>query len=196
MTLIGPINHQPQSIRHWSAESLLHLAFSLDLTIYLNLAEKIRWSLIKSNTLPDTGFCSAKAQIHSANPLSGATLGKPFAECYTRQRAHDKFLVGKMVFAECFLSSTRQRLCWMPNIRQRWKWKNPKKEDFFFRRLPSASAHPPFFHDIFRAKFKSVTSLSHTSLNHYITPSLYLYCVSVPHILYQITYKLIIWAPK
>jgi hypothetical protein len=39
------------------------------------------------------------------------TLGKAFAECHTRQRAHDNILAGKGVFAECFLSDTRQRLC-------------------------------------------------------------------------------------
>jgi hypothetical protein len=36
-------------------------------------------------------------------------LGKGFAKCYTRQRVHGKKFVGKDLFAECFLSDTRQR---------------------------------------------------------------------------------------
>jgi len=36
-------------------------------------------------------------------------LGKAFAECGTRQRTHGKNLIGKALFAECFLSGTRQR---------------------------------------------------------------------------------------
>ena len=39
------------------------------------------------------------------------TLGKAFAECHTRQRPHGKISAGKAVFAECYFSSTRQRLC-------------------------------------------------------------------------------------
>jgi len=42
------------------------------------------------------------------------TLGKAFAECYTRQRALGKQLIGKDLFAECTLSGTRQRLCRVP----------------------------------------------------------------------------------
>jgi len=38
-------------------------------------------------------------------------LGKGFAECRTRQRPLAKICVGKELFAECHLSSTRQRLC-------------------------------------------------------------------------------------
>jgi hypothetical protein len=37
------------------------------------------------------------------------TLGKAFAECYTRQRRLDKQCIGKAFFAECFFSGTRQR---------------------------------------------------------------------------------------
>jgi len=44
------------------------------------------------------------------------TFGKVFAECHTRQRAHGKILVGKEVFAECFLSGTQQRLCRVPTL--------------------------------------------------------------------------------
>jgi hypothetical protein len=39
------------------------------------------------------------------------TLGKAFAECYTRQRTLGKNFIGKGFFAECFFSDTRQRLC-------------------------------------------------------------------------------------
>ena len=41
-------------------------------------------------------------------------LGEAFAECGTRQRTHDKKLIGKALFIECLLSGTRQRLCWEP----------------------------------------------------------------------------------
>jgi len=37
------------------------------------------------------------------------TLGKGFAECNTRQTAHDIYSAGKRLFAECFLSGTRQK---------------------------------------------------------------------------------------
>jgi hypothetical protein len=36
------------------------------------------------------------------------TLGKGFAECYTRQRRLGKQCIGKAFFAECFFSGTRQ----------------------------------------------------------------------------------------
>jgi len=36
-------------------------------------------------------------------------LGKAFAEYGTRQRTHGKKLIGKVLFAECLLSGTRQR---------------------------------------------------------------------------------------
>jgi len=39
------------------------------------------------------------------------TLVKDFAECNTRQTAHDIYSVGKRLFAECFISGTGQRLC-------------------------------------------------------------------------------------
>ena len=39
------------------------------------------------------------------------TLGKWFAECHTRQRVHGKKVIGKGLFAESFLSGTRQSLC-------------------------------------------------------------------------------------
>ena len=39
------------------------------------------------------------------------TLGKGFAEYNTRQTAHDIYSAGKRLFAECFLSGTRQILC-------------------------------------------------------------------------------------
>ena len=54
---------------------------------------------------------STKADIHSAKPLPSVTLGKAFAECYTRQRALSKQFIGKDLFAECTLSGTRQSLC-------------------------------------------------------------------------------------
>ena len=37
-------------------------------------------------------------------------LGKVFIECGTQQRTHGKKLIGKVLFAECLLSGTRQRL--------------------------------------------------------------------------------------
>ena len=39
------------------------------------------------------------------------TLDKGFAEYNTRQTAHDIYSAGKRLFAECFLSGTRQILC-------------------------------------------------------------------------------------
>jgi len=69
------------------------------------------------------------------------TLGKAFAECGTRQRAHGKILVGKGVFAKCFLSGTRQRLCRVPTLgkeKNKKKLKNRKKIVFFGEGLPSA----------------------------------------------------------
>jgi len=39
------------------------------------------------------------------------TLGENFAECYTRRRALGKQRLSKDIFAECFLSRTRRRLC-------------------------------------------------------------------------------------
>jgi hypothetical protein len=42
-------------------------------------------------------------------------LGKPFIERHTPQRAVRKKTVGKELFAECLLSSTRQRLCRVPD---------------------------------------------------------------------------------
>ena len=38
-------------------------------------------------------------------------LGNGFVECNTRQTAHDIYSAGKRLFAECFLSGTRQILC-------------------------------------------------------------------------------------
>jgi len=39
------------------------------------------------------------------------TLGKPFAECHTRQSRDGKKNDGKASFAECLFSGTRQSLC-------------------------------------------------------------------------------------
>jgi len=52
------------------------------------------------------------------------TLGKAFDKCHTWQRPHGKILAGKAVFAECYFSSTRQRLCWVSIL---GKDKNEKK---------------------------------------------------------------------
>jgi hypothetical protein len=48
------------------------------------------------------------------------TLGKSFAECYTRQRRLGEQCFGKAFFAESFFSGTRQRLCHytMPSVTQ------------------------------------------------------------------------------
>jgi hypothetical protein len=40
-----------------------------------------------------------------------STLGKGFAECNTRQRTLGELYIGNSLFAEYFLSGTRQRLC-------------------------------------------------------------------------------------
>jgi hypothetical protein len=48
------------------------------------------------------------------------TLGKGFAECDTRQRTLGELYIGNSLFAEYFLSGTRQRLCRVPfGTRQR-----------------------------------------------------------------------------
>ena len=48
------------------------------------------------------------------------TLGKGFAECNTRQRTLGELYIGNSLFAEYFLSGTRQRLCRVPfGTRQR-----------------------------------------------------------------------------
>jgi hypothetical protein len=39
------------------------------------------------------------------------TLGEAFAECHTRQRTLGELYIGNNLFAEYFLSGTRQRLC-------------------------------------------------------------------------------------
>jgi len=39
------------------------------------------------------------------------TLSKGFAKRNTRQTAHGIYSAGKRLFAECFLSGNRQRLC-------------------------------------------------------------------------------------
>ena len=51
------------------------------------------------------------AMCHGHLAKNKKTLGKSFAECNTRQTAHDIYSVGKRLFAECFLSDTRQILC-------------------------------------------------------------------------------------
>jgi hypothetical protein len=48
------------------------------------------------------------------------TLGKGFAECNTRQRTLGELYIGNSIFAEHFLTGTRQRLCRVPfGTRQR-----------------------------------------------------------------------------
>jgi hypothetical protein len=48
------------------------------------------------------------------------TLGKGFAECKTRQRTLGELYIGNSLFAEYFLSGTRQRFCRVPfDTRQR-----------------------------------------------------------------------------
>jgi hypothetical protein len=44
------------------------------------------------------------------------TLGKGFAECYTRQKRLGKKCIGKAFFAECFFSDTRQNS--LPSARE------------------------------------------------------------------------------
>ena len=44
------------------------------------------------------------------------TLGKGFTECNTRQTAHVIYSVNKQLFAECFLSRTRQMVCRVSNL--------------------------------------------------------------------------------
>ena len=43
-------------------------------------------------------------------------LSKGFAKCNTRQTAHNIYSVGKQLFAECFLSRTRQMVCRVSNL--------------------------------------------------------------------------------
>jgi len=64
------------------------------------------------------------------------TLGKAFAEYHTRQRAHVKILADKEVFAECFLSGTRQRLCRVPTLGKEKKKPKNRKKLFFLEGLP------------------------------------------------------------
>jgi hypothetical protein len=48
------------------------------------------------------------------------TLGKGFVECNTRQRTLGELYIGNSLFAEYFLSGTRQRICRVPfDTRQR-----------------------------------------------------------------------------
>jgi hypothetical protein len=48
------------------------------------------------------------------------TLGKGFTECNTRQRTLDELYIDNGLFAEYFLSGTRQRICRVPfDTRQR-----------------------------------------------------------------------------
>jgi len=48
---------------------------------------------------------------HRHSAKTKKIIGKRFAECNTRQTAHDIYSADKRLFAECFLLGTRQRLC-------------------------------------------------------------------------------------
>jgi hypothetical protein len=66
-------------------------------------------------------------------------LGKVFIECHTWHISHDKILVGKEDFAECFISGTRQSFCLvLKNTQQRMnrkkKLRRNSKKNFFFTR--------------------------------------------------------------
>ena len=67
---------------------------------------------------PHEPHTSRETSTTDSGSLPGASrqiaLGKAFAECGTRQRTYGKKLIGKYLFAECLLSSTRQRLCREP----------------------------------------------------------------------------------
>jgi hypothetical protein len=63
---------------------------------------------------------STKANLHLAKALPSVTLDKGFAECNTRQRTLGELYIGSGLFAEYFMSDTRQRICRVPfDTRQR-----------------------------------------------------------------------------
>ena len=129
------------------------------------------------------------------------TLGKDFAECNTRQRAHSKKINGKGLFAECYLSGTPQSICRVPkNTRQRKALdkikteknpeKNSKKNLLNQVRHPPANARPC---GIFRVKFTCFAaggiqtrdlSRAHNLLYHSTPLSLVsILCFPSPHII-------------
>ena len=50
------------------------------------------------------------------NRAQSQALDKGFAQCNTRQAAHGIYNVGKQLFAECFLSRTRQMIYRVSNL--------------------------------------------------------------------------------
>jgi hypothetical protein len=96
-------------------------------------------SLLAMTTLPSMVIVVAMALVlgarsaaRSATPPSSTTghssfaeclnftLGKGFTECNTRQRTLGELYIGNGLFAEYFLSGTRQRICRVPfDTRQR-----------------------------------------------------------------------------
>jgi len=59
------------------------------------------------------------------------TPGEGFAECSTRRSALGKQILGKDIFAECFLSHTRRKLCRVLylTLGEDFQKKNKKKHD-------------------------------------------------------------------
>jgi len=80
------------------------------------------------------------------------TFGKVFAECNTRQTAHDIYSVGKQLFAECFLSRTRQMVRRVSNLtldKKKWFaecfWKNTRQRIIVCRVFLGITLGKPIF---------------------------------------------------
>jgi hypothetical protein len=69
----------------------------------------------RSPSPPFTTLSTPALPDSASLPRGHKVLGKAFAECHTRHTSHGKLLDGKEMFVECFLSGTRQSLCWVPS---------------------------------------------------------------------------------
>jgi hypothetical protein len=89
-------------------------------TILLQLIRVVEYNTIKYWV---SGYHYRNQLLCRVSPTHGKgkfTLGKCFAECNTRQRTLGELYIGNSLFAEYYLSGTRQRLCRVPNgTRQR-----------------------------------------------------------------------------
>jgi hypothetical protein len=126
------------------------------------------------------------------------TLGKSFAECHPRQSLLGLNLDGKQLFAECFLSGTRQSLCRVlsrPSAKKKhsakFEMKKPEKNSkkFFNRGRPPPAKSPHLLRKIRAlralARFEPATSpLRVPSSSTAPHCHLCLNSVLVPHILY------------
>ena len=116
--------------------SLFNKVLSFDTVVICHyICDLISWAQIKlilsfvfktrSDRYRTTGLSGfAECQGHSAKPNLHSAKALPSAG---PSAALGKKWVGKGVFAECFLSGTRQSLCRVPDTRQSWNRKKTEK---------------------------------------------------------------------